>query len=64
MSDWGEEQRVELSAHTAFNHAKQRMRELKGDDRMAVHREYQEWFLVSDADTDTDIFWCSDFRRW
>ena len=64
MTDWGEDQRVELSVHMAFTNAKQRMRALKGADRMAVHREYQEWFLVSDADEDTDIHWCSDFRGW
>ena len=65
MPTWGEDQRVGLAVHHAYTHAKERLREVKGDDRLALHKEYLEWFLAVDTDEDdTEIEWCDHYKAW
>ena len=64
MSSWNEEERVGLAVHHAYTNAKKRMEETKGEDRLALHREYREWFSAVDKEDDSDIHWCSDHKEW
>ena len=64
MSSRTEEERVGLAVHHAYTNAKKRMEETKGGDRLALQREYREWFNAVDTDDDADIDWCSDYKEW
>ena len=64
MSFRTEEERVGLAVHHAYTNAKKRIEETKGEDRLALQREYREWFNAVNTDDDAEIDWCSDYQEW